>query len=357
MKPSVQAFLVQDTITIKQAMRMLSQLGEKQLFVIDGGGKLLGALSDGDIRKWILKEGNLEESVRSIYNHNPKFVFDNYRMDDVKQMMLDLRIECIPVVVADRQVIDVLVWDDVFAGHVHKHHPALDVSVVIMAGGKGTRLDPFTRVLPKPLIPVGDRPVIEIIMDKFAEYGVKNFYISLYHKARMVKSYFEEADPRYRIKFLEEKKPLGTIGGLTLAKGMLKGTFILTNCDVIIDSDYTEIIHFHKNAGYDLTLVVCMRHYQIPYGVCELESGGTLKLIKEKPEYDLLVNTGFYVMNEKVLDVIPADESSTILDLIAAIKLKSGRVGVFPVNEKSWIDVGQWEEYYKSIKDLQQKII
>jgi dTDP-glucose pyrophosphorylase len=358
MKPPLERFLIPMTFTIKQAMRQINSLGEKELFVIDDSGKLTGALSDGDIRKWILKEGSLESTVEKVFNRNPKFVMHDYILEEVRNLMLSQKIECVPVLSKDHRIEDVLTWDDVFVGKVAKHRGKIDVPVVIMAGGKGSRLDPFTKILPKPLIPIGEKPIIELIMEKFAAYEVKDFYVSVFHKARMIKSYFEDMNPKdFRIHYLEENKPLGTTGGLSLLKGKVKGTFMVTNCDVIIDSDYADLLSFHKDNEYELTLVVSMRHYQIPYGVCELEPGGTLKLIKEKPEHDLLVNTGMYVMNDSLLSLIPHDEPSSIIDLIDLVKMQGGKIGVYPINEKSWIDVGQWEEYYKTVQDLQNKLI
>jgi len=352
MSHCVEDFLIACSKTVKQAMRQLSDLGEKELFVIDGQGRLMGALSDGDIRKWILNEGALNTQVESVCNHNPRFVGEGYDLEEAKRTMLDLKIECIPVIDKQRHVIKVLTWDEVFSGKVEKIHEKLGVPVVIMAGGKGSRLDPFTRILPKSLIPVGDKPIIEVIMDKFSEYDINDFYISVNHKARMIKSYFDEANGKYRISYIEETKPLGTAGSLRLLENRLADPFIVTNCDVLIDCDYAQLIHFHQGHAYDLTLVVSCRHYVIPYGVCEIQ-GGMLKTIKEKPELDLLINTGMYVMGNKVLNLIPKDEFLNFNELILNAQAAGYQVGVFPINEKAWMDIGQWEEYHKTIGQLQ----
>ncbi len=353
---SFESFLVSGDMTVKQAMRHMNALGEKQLFVIGDNKRLVGAIGDGDIRKWILKDGSLDAKVQEVCNLKPKFVTQDFNVEDVRDTMLTLKIEYIPVVDDKQCVQQVLTWDGVFAGKVDKYCGKLDVPVVIMAGGKGTRLDPFTKILPKPLIPIGDKPIIELIMEKFAAYSVKDFYLSVFHKARMIKSYFEEVNGQYNIQYLHESVPLGTVGGLSLLNGRIQGAFIVTNCDVIIESDYVEMVQYHKDNGHDLTLVVSMRHYEIPYGVCELEAGGLLKKIKEKPEYDLLVNTGMYVMNDSIIRFIPENKSSTIIDLIDAVSRNKGKVGVYPISEKAWIDIGQWEEYYKTVQALQQKL-
>lgn len=344
------SFIVECSATIKQAMKHMSKMGEKEIFVVDRGKRLLGALSDGDIRKWILRGGSLKARVDKVCNKTPKFVEENYSLDHVKKTMLKLKIESMPVVYPNRQIRQILTWDDVFAGQVSKHKEQLDVPVVIMAGGKGTRLDPFTKILPKPLVPIGEKPVIEIIMDQFHEFGITDFYLTLNHKARMIKSYFEEANEKYKITYIEEDKPLGTAGSLRLLKGKLRSPFLVTNSDIIIEGHYGELVKFHKDHGNALTVVVSCRHYVIPYGVCEIENGGTLKKMKEKPSYDLLVNTGMYVVNAEVLDFIPRNEAFDMTELIQRLKEEDFKVAVFPIDEHAWIDVGQWDEYQRAIE-------
>ena len=221
-----------------------------------------------------------------------------------------------------------------------------------MAGGKGTRLDPFTRIFPKPLIPIGDNPIIEIIMDKFAKYGMKSFIISVNTKAKMIKAYFEDSRSKYNISFIDEDKPLGNIGALRFLEGKLKTPFFISNCDIIVECDYTKIYEFHQQHNCDLTIVGSLQHYTIPYGVCDIENGGILKSIKEKPEYDLLVNTGMYVFNPDILKFIPKNEFFNIPDLIKKLKKARKKIGVYPVSEKSWIDVGKLSEYKKHINIL-----
>lgn len=347
-------FILSPHATIKQAMRRMAEIGEKQIFVADAQNKLLGALSDGDIRKWILKGGELDEEVRMICNQNPKFVSSVYDIEEVKSLMIEERIECVPVVDSKGIVKEVLTWGEVFRGSVAKQKGQINVPAVIMAGGKGTRLDPFTRILPKPLIPIGNKPVIEVIMDKFHAHGVQKFYLSVNHKALMIKSYFKESGTKYTIHYVQEEKPLGTAGSLSLLEGKIKKTLVVTNSDVIIDIDYAELLSFHKKHNSDLTMVVSLKHYIIPYGVCSLENNGTLKNIKEKPEHDLLVNTGMYVINPELLKLIPKNKFSNITDLIIRAKSKGYVIGVFPIHESAWIDVGQWEEYRKALKLLEE---
>ena len=223
---------------------------------------------------------------------------------------------------------------------------------MIMAGGKGTRLDPFTKVLPKPLIPVGDKPIIEVIMDKFSEFGIKDFYITINHKGRMIKAYFEDLTLRYKITYIEEETPLGTAGGLKYLQGKFVDDIIVTNSDIIIEEDYAEILKFHKKMKNDITLVASIKHYNIPYGICDIENGGKLCAIREKPDFSYLVNTGLYILNAGVIDIIPSDKFYHMTQLINDIKNNGGTVGVYPVSESSWIDIGELEGYKKILAKI-----
>ena len=354
MAKDAKMFLIDEHKTVKQAMSQLSSIGEKELFVVDGEGRLSGVLSDGDIRKWLLRNGGFEASVDQVCNKNPKYVERNYDLLVVKKLMLDFKIEAVPVLTIDRKIEHILVWDEVFGNGVKIQKPELKLSIVIMAGGKGTRLDPFTRILPKPLIPIGDKPIIELIMEKFAECGIKEFFISLNHKAMMVKSYLEEASQAFKIHYVLEDKPLGTAGALKLLSKKIKETFIVTNCDIIINCDYVELADFHAKSQNDLTIVVSCRNFVIPYGVCEIEPGGILKEMREKPGYDVLVNTGMYVVEPKLMRLIPSNKPFNFTDLISKAKSLKMKVGVFPISEGSWLDIGQWEEYQKVVKSLNQ---
>lgn len=352
MKREKQQFLIPENYSVKQAMSRISEIGQKGLFVIDKNGRLAGSLSDGDIRKWILAGGELNKPVIEMCNKKPHVVESNYSLAKVKDLILKLLIDTVPVVNEKREVIKVLTWEDVFSEKDGRKKDPLGAQVVIMAGGKGTRLDPFTRILPKPLIPIGEKPIIEVIMDKFGEYGVKEFFISINHKSRMIRSYFEEANHAYRISYIEEKKPLGTAGSLKLLGNKVKGPVLVTNCDTLIEADCAEIVKFHKANAHDMTLIVSCKHYTIPFGVCEIENGGALKRINEKPEYDLLVNTGMYLINKNVLSLIPANRYFNINDLTTKAIKQGLKLGVFPVSEKDWIDIGQWDEYRKAIERM-----
>lgn len=340
------------TATIKEAMEALGKTAEKVLVVVDEQRRMVGALTDGDIRRYILQGHDLDGTIAKAYNPKSTYIFEkDYDLEQAKTLLMEKRICLIPVLDDNHVMVDYITLAEAFG---QKEKPSskkiLDIPVVIMAGGRGTRLEPFTKVLPKPLIPVGDKPIIEHIIDRFMEYGIKEYFLTINHKSKIIKAYFEEKNPDYSIGFAEEDEPRGTAGSLTLLKDKLNKPFFVSNCDIIIEADYSDIFRFHIKNNYDITLVASAKQFNIPYGICELNGNGSLKRIQEKPEYNFLVNTGFYVLNPNVIDLIPDNGLFHITHLMDKIKENNGTIGVYPVSENAWIDVGQWAEYRKTLK-------
>jgi len=345
--------LISENKSIIEALRLLDETADKVLFVVDSNSKLLGALTDGDIRRYLLSGQSMENNISTFYNKNPKYLSEKECTDEsLKKMFLKYKIEIIPILDDSRHVINVATWDKVFSekNKTKLKKRKINVPVVIMAGGKGTRLDPFTKILPKSLIPIGDKPIIEVIMDKFHEFGMADFYVTLNHKSKMIKAYFEEFKTKYKIKYIDEEKPLGTAGGLKYLPPEVSGVIFVTNSDIIIEGDYRKILKFHKENKNEITIVASVKNYNIPYGVCEIENGGILQKIKEKPDLSFLVNTGMYVVNSSALSIIPAGEYYHITQLIDDLKCDGRRIGVYPISENAWMDVGEWGKYKETLE-------
>ena len=220
-----------------------------------------------------------------------------------------------------------------------------------MAGGQGTRLRPLTNVLPKPLIPIGEQTMLEDIMDRFVECGCHEFYISVNYKAETIKRYISNIDkPQYHITYFQEDKPLGTAGSLHLLKDEINVTFFVSNCDIIIDEDYGEILKYHRDNHNEITVVAAIKNLAIPYGTLETKEEGLLSSIKEKPDYTFKINTGMYILEPHLINEIPHDRVYHITFLIEKLMKEGRRVGVYPINEGSWTDIGNWDEYMKYIK-------
>jgi dTDP-glucose pyrophosphorylase len=353
MNDNVESFLIPLTYTIRQAMEQLEKTEEKIVFVVDEKSRLIGSLTDGDIRRWILSDGALKAQVLQVCNRTPHVVEEGFRAEQVRAHMLERNLGCVPVVNPSREIVQLLFWKEIFQdGLAIKAKRRLSLPVVIMAGGRGTRLAPFTNVLPKPLIPIGERTVIEIIIDQFLPYGLDQFQLSINYKSKILKSFFEELAPAYTVSYLEEKEPLGTAGSLRPLYSPTAENLIVTNCDIVIQADYAELVEFHTENDYDLTLVASLKDYNIPYGVCELGQGGTLARITEKPQYSFLVNTGMYILRRDRLCLMPEQTHCDMTEFIERIKNAGGRVGVFPISENAWIDTGEWTEYRKALDSL-----
>jgi len=345
---NISQYLINKDESIRKAIESIDKSARKIIFVIDSENKLYGTITDGDIRRWIIKTGGIKGNVEDIGNKDPVSFEKDYSIEKVKKILLSKKIEAIPIVNKEKKIIKILFWDDIFQEE-KRDFSQIYLPVVIMAGGKGTRLDPFTRILPKPLLPIDNKAIIEVIMDDYAKFGMKIFYITINHKAKIIKAYFEEQKSIYSIEFIEEDIPLGTAGALKLLENKVSTPFFVSNCDIMIKEDYAKIYDFHKKNNFVLTLVGSMQHHTIPYGVCEIVNGGVLRRVNEKPEYDFLVNTGMYLLNPETFRFIPDNKFYNITDLISDLKKNKYKVGVYPVSEKSWIDLGQWDKYKLSL--------
>lgn len=352
MKDIIAKIQISPEVSIKEALKKLDEVGLALLFVCNSSGFLLGSLTDGDIRRRVLKTGDLQEKIAKCFNRRPVFVVkDNYSIDDVKKLMLKKTIEVIPVIDNQKRICDIFFWKDIFEGKAVKYKK-VNIPVVIMAGGKGERLSPFTKIFPKSLIPVGDKPIIEIIIGKFRRYGIKQFYLSLNYKGEMIRTYLESIKKDYKVEYIWEKGFLGTAGSIRLIAPSLKDDFIVSNSDIVVDLDSSDLLSFHRKNKNILTIVGSFQHHRMPYGVIHFEKDGRLKMIQEKPEFDITINTGVYVLSREAVEYIPRNKHFDMTDLIQCLLDKSLNVGVYPVSEKSYLDVGQWEEYKKAIERL-----
>lgn len=344
---------IKSTISIRETVKKMDVENKNSLVVINKENKVCGIFSMGDFRRAVLNGLDINKEISTVINKNFKYLNHGYSKNDAKEIFeRNILISEIPILNKKSELIKILTRKEILINYElgKQKFNLKDTTVIIMAGGKGTRLDPFTRILPKPLIPFGNDPIVKIIMDNFNKFKVNNFYISINDKGKMIKAYFYDHKFSYKIQYIEEDKPLGTVGALKLLKDKIKNTFFVTNCDILINSHFPSIMKFHKNSKYDFTLVTSMRNYTIPYGVCDIDKSGQLLNMREKPEYNYLVNTGMYVVEPKVLKFIPKNKIFDMSDLIKKIKGNGMKVGVFPISEKSWVDIGQWKEYKKNLK-------
>lgn len=333
---------------ISIALKQMDKTAKRLLIVMEED-KFISLLSIGDIQRAIIANHDLSEPISNILREKVTVASPEDDMEKVKQQMLKNRTEFMPVVDDERNIVDIIFWEDIFTEQ-DKFKEKLNLPVVIMAGGKGTRMQPLTHIIPKPLIPLDDKTIVEHIIDHFKKIGCKDFYMSVNYKAKNIRDYFAELEKDYNISFFEEAKPLGTAGSLHLLNGKIDKTFFISNCDILIEEDYREIYKYHKEYNNELTIVGAFRHYPIPYGTLETCEEGQLLSITEKPELSFLINSGMYILEPHLIAEIPQNEFFHITDLIKKIKERNGRVGVFPVSEKSWVDIGEWDKYLGRIR-------
>jgi dTDP-glucose pyrophosphorylase len=333
------------------AMKTMDAQKVKTLFVFTGE-HFEGIVTIGDIQRAIINNIGLKEPVAKILKKNKVYGYSSEGEDVIKGKMKTMRAEVMPILDDNNELVDVWFWEDLFKKAELPQREKINLPVVIMAGGKGTRLKPITNVIPKPLVPIGDKTILETILDQFEEIGCTKFYMSVNYKADMMTYYLGQLDHKYDIEFFQEDKPLGTIGSVSLLKGKIATPFFVSNCDGINEQDYRDVYDYHVSNHNDLTIVTMVKSFKIPYGVIETGEDGLMIALSEKPELTYQVNTGVYILNPSCIDEIPEGEFFHITHLMEKIKSRGGRVGCFPVSEHAWKDMGEWPEYLKMIDVL-----
>lgn len=345
-KHDIRRITISETRTILEAVQLLNETASQILFIVDGRGSLKGTIADGDIRRAIISGKELSSSVRDVYNPNPKSL-SSRSLDEAKALMEEHGITRIPVVNNANEPVSVICIEDILScKRTVEDRPNM---VVIMAGGRGSRLDPITRIIPKPLLPIGDKPMLELIMESFVKCGFCNFLISVNYRKDFIKTWLaERGDLSCSVACVEEEEFLGTAGSLALMKDSLKETFFVSNCDILVDVNYASALEFHRENGYSLTVVGALKKVNVPYGVIHLK-GGNFDRIEEKPDVPLIVNTGVYILEPQCAALTGEGEKIDMPDLIERVQAGGGKVGVFPVHRK-WIDIGQWGEYKRALE-------
>ena len=340
-------FLITPESSISDAFSQFKLVGINCLVVVQKF-KFLGTITDGDIRKALLQNANMRTPIEKIYQRSA-FSFNENDLDDqeIKKAFLKNHFSLIPVLNSKKNIVNVITWFDFFGKK--ENIKKCNAPIVIMAGGKGTRMAPFTNVLPKPLIPINNQTVIERIINSFHKHGKNDVHISINFKGAILKAYFQELNPSYNVSFLEESKPLGTAGALSKLNKKIKTPFFLTNCDVLFDINYKDVLDHHKKSKSLITLVASAKEITIPYGSLQTSEDGYLSTFQEKPVLDYLINCGLYVINSTALEFIPKNKYFDITDLISILLKENYKIGVYPINDDQWVDVGQWEEYRKAV--------
>ncbi|MEG0752150.1 MAG: sugar phosphate nucleotidyltransferase [Oscillospiraceae bacterium] len=331
-------YIIDDSKSVAEALRALEHGWHKILFIAPDD-MLRGVVTDGNIRRYLLAGGHIESPVSDAANYAP-IVEEGFHEAHAREMLVEKDITCVPMIDKAGRLHALVFRDET----LHRASNAIDTPVIMMAGGLGTRLRPYTEILPKPLIPVGGITITEHILNRFRKFGCTQFSLVVNYKKNLIKSYFSEVEAGNGLEFIDETDPLGTGGGLAFYKGRFDGPVFVTNCDSVVEADYGEILRFHNDTKSVITLVCAKKSFEIPYGVVTSSEDGEVVELLEKPRYNLLTNTGLYVVSPEFIEMVPNNRYTPITEIIGYCRELGKRVSAFPIEEECFIDIGQLED-------------
>lgn len=345
-----QKITVAPQATIMQAMQVIDQNSMRLVLVVDDENALLGTLTDGDIRRAILNHKGLDSAVQEIMNANPFTVQVGTPVSMIRSIMEKKDLLVMPVL-KDGKVIDLIQFKEFFT------RPKIDNPVLLMAGGFGKRLGSMTKSCPKPMLKVGNKPIMETILISLIEAGFQHFYISLHYLPDLIRNYFGDGSRwGVDIEYIVESQPLGTAGGLGLIPESKNNLPLLVmNCDLLTKLDFASLINYHNLSESDITMCVREFEYKIPYGVIETD-GDKLIGVAEKPTKSHFVNAGIYVVGQQVLQSVNRNEYLDMPDLINRCVTNQSSVQVFPVHEY-WLDIGKYDDFEQAQDDYIQNFV
>jgi dTDP-glucose pyrophosphorylase len=345
MKDQWRQALISPESTIGDAIRAIDQSRIQIALVVDRQGVLLGTVTDGDVRRGLLRGLGTEKPVPLIMNARPTTVAEEEPPARVLELMKRTTHRCIPSVDKAGKIARVYHLADFLRTQARTN------TVVIMAGGLGSRLNPLTRETPKPLIRVGPKPILENILDNFREYGFRDFFLSVNYKAEMVKAYFGDGSRwDIRIRYLEEATRLGTAGSLSLLESRPEQPLIVMNGDLITKVNFEQMLDFHAEHGAHATMGVREYDLQVPFGVVKLD-GDRITAIDEKPLHRFFVNAGIYVLEPEALDLVPRNVEFDMTTLFHSLSKQGRRTSAFPIREY-WLDVGRLDDLERARIEL-----
>tara|TARA_B100000963_G_C22606091_1_gene662563 strand:- start:153 stop:1199 length:1047 start_codon:yes stop_codon:yes gene_type:complete len=335
--------------TIKQALKTISKGAIKIAIVVDKKNKLLGTLTDGDIRRGFLKGLNINSSIKSIIFKKPTVVRNNYSKEKLLKIALSKKIYQIPIVEKNGKFKGIHILDELIEPKNKSN------KVVIMAGGRGMRLRPLTKNIPKPMLKVGNKPILQIIIEKFKKSGYKNFIICVNYKSKIIKDFFGDGSKfGVKIEYIDEKKRMGTAGALSLFKLKPKKPFFVINGDLLTNLDFEKLIDFHHEHNSKATMCISEYNIKSPYGEVKLDVENIIT-IAEKPVHKFFVNAGVYVLDPSCIDLVPK-KFYDMTSLFKKIIINKNKVVSFPIGEY-WLDIGRFNDYKKANLEYNLKLI
>jgi dTDP-glucose pyrophosphorylase len=331
--------------SVRAALTRLDRLASDAiLFVVDEEGKLVGSLTDGDLRRGFIKNLGFEDPILSFIQKNPVYIrFNNYTLEQLEGYR-KRNFKIIPILNEDGVIIEIL--------NFRLQHTIIPADAVVMAGGEGRRLLPLTAKTPKPLLKVGDKPIIEYNIDRLLSYGIKNIHLSINYLGDQLKEYFKDgSEKNASIKYIVEKKPLGTLGSILLADDFLHDDILVMNSDLLTNIDFADFYSTYKNANADMAVAATTYHVDVPYAVLEVDGKNIAMSLKEKPRYTYYSNAGIYLIKRSILDLIPKDSFYNTTDLMEALIAANKKLITFPITGY-WLDIGNPGDFAKAQEDV-----
>jgi dTDP-glucose pyrophosphorylase len=336
--------------TLREALEAITKNGRQAVFVTDEAGRLAGLVTDGDVRRGMLRGASLESPVTEIMNTHPVVAPAPLAGDEAITFMRRHSIRHLPLVDADRRLVDVVFLDDLLRPTL------LPNAAIVMAGGAGRRLAPLTETLPKPLLRVGGKPLLEIMVERLRDAGIQDITLTLHYKRHMIEEHFAGGE-RFgvRIHYKYEDEPRGTAGVLAEFRGAFAAPFFVVNADILTKCDFREMLKFHEATRAAMTVGTVPYTVDLPYGVLEID-GEQLAGVTEKPRLDFVINSGIYVLSPIVLERMPGGAVVDMPQLIASVKGAGHRVVAFPIREY-WLDVGRHDDFHKADRDVAEGLL
>lgn len=331
--------------TVREALIKLDALASDAiLFVVDDSTKLLGSLTDGDLRRGFIKGLGFEDPILSFIQSNPSYITEGENAVNKLEEYKAKNFKVVPVLNKENRIVDII--------NFRSTSTVIPADAVLMAGGEGKRLRPLTENTPKPLLKVGDKPIIEYNIDRLGTVGIKNIHLSVNYLADQIRDYFQEGSTKnLNIKYVQENKPLGTIGSVLLVEDFKHDDIIVMNSDLLTNIDFADFYKVFKNSNADMAVAATSYHVDIPYAVLEVDNSNAVKSLKEKPRYTYYSNAGIYILKKELLKMIPQDTFFDITDLMDKILEMNLKLVTYPINGY-WLDIGKHEDFKKAQEDI-----
>ncbi|MFD2939553.1 nucleotidyltransferase family protein [Flavobacterium notoginsengisoli] len=341
----VEKHVILYTQSVREALIKLDLIAPSSiLFIVDGQNKLIGSLTDGDLRRGFIKGLGFEDKLLDFVKSTPVSIKENeFDLDQLEQFRINL-LKIIPIVNDNNIIVDILDFN--------LRRTLIPADAILMAGGEGKRLRPLTENTPKPLLKVGDKPIIEYNIDRLINVGIKNINLSINYLGDQIVEYFGDGSAKgVGIKYVREDKPLGTIGSILLVDQFCNEDIIVMNSDLLTNIDFTDFFRTYQESEADMAVAATSYHIDVPYAVLEVGDNKQVKSLKEKPRYTYYSNAGIYIIKKKLLNIIPENQFYDITDLMERVLEMNLKLVTYPINGY-WLDVGKHEDFKKAQEDI-----